>query len=81
MMCGGGGITDWMIGEVVTEDEDEEGLDSTEGVICGLAVGDRTSGVRGCKTVGSKMIPVTKLSDRVLTRLCWEKVSSQGFER
>jgi hypothetical protein len=33
MMCGGGGITDWMIGEVVTEDEDEEGLDSTEGVI------------------------------------------------
>jgi hypothetical protein len=53
-MCGGGGITDWMIGEVVTEDEDEEGLDSTEGVICGLAVGDRTSGVRGCKTVGSK---------------------------
>jgi hypothetical protein len=73
MMCGGGGITDWMIGEVVTEDEDEEGLDSTEGVICGFAVGDRTSGVRGCKTVGSKMIPVTKLSDRVLTRLCCGK--------
>jgi hypothetical protein len=68
-----------MIGEVVTEDEDEEGLDSTKGVVCSLAVGDRTSGVRGCKTVGSKMIPVTKLSDRVLTRLCCEKVSKSGF--
>jgi hypothetical protein len=79
MMCGGGGITDWRIGEVVNEDEDEEGLDSTEGVVCGLAVGDRTSGVRGCKMVGSKMIPVTKLSDHVLTRLCWEKVSKSEF--
>jgi hypothetical protein len=27
---GGGGIKNWMIGEVATEDEDEEGLDSTE---------------------------------------------------
>jgi hypothetical protein len=53
-MCGGGGITDWMTGEVVTEDEDTEGLDSTEGVIFGFAVGDRTSGVWGCKAVGSK---------------------------
>ena len=79
MMCGGGGIKGWMIGEVVTKDEDEEGLDSTEGVVCGFAVGDRTSWVRGCKTVGLKMIPVTKLSDRVLTRLCWEKVSKSGF--
>jgi hypothetical protein len=68
-----------MIGEVVTEDEDEEGLDSTEGLVFGLAVGDRTSGVRGCKMVGSKMIPVTKLLNRVLTRLCWEKVSKSGF--
>jgi hypothetical protein len=79
MMCGGDGITDWIIGEVVTDDEDEEGSDSTEGVICGFAVGDRTSGVRGCKMVGSKMILVTKLSDCVLTRLCWEKVSELGF--
>jgi hypothetical protein len=79
MMCGGGGITDWMIGEVVTEDEDEEELDSTEGVICSFRVGDRTSGVRGCKVVGSKMIPVTKLSDRVLTRLGCGKVSRSGF--
>jgi hypothetical protein len=47
MMGGGGGTTTWMVGEVATEDEDEEGLDSTEGVICGLVVGDRTSGVRG----------------------------------
>jgi hypothetical protein len=68
-MSGGGGTTTWMIGEVATEEEDEEGLDSTEGVIWGLVVGDRTSGVRGCPTVGSKMIPVTKLSDHVLTRL------------
>jgi hypothetical protein len=79
MMCGGGGITNWMIGEVVTKDEDEEGLDSTKGVIYGLAVGDRTSGVQGCKMVGSKTIPVTKLSNRVLTRLCWEMVSKSGF--
>jgi hypothetical protein len=68
-----------MVDEVVTKDEDEEGLDSTEGLICGLFVGDRTSGVRGCKTVGSKMIPVTKLSDHVLTRLCCGKVSRLGF--
>jgi hypothetical protein len=79
MMGGGGGITNWMIGEVVAEDGDGEGLDSTEGVVYGLAVGDRTSGVQGCKTIGSKMISVTKLSDRVLTRLCWEKVSKSGF--
>ena len=78
-MCGGGGITDWRIGEVVTEDEDEEGLDSTKGVIHGLVVGDRTLRVRVCKTVGSKMIPVTKLSDRVLTRLCCGKMSRSGF--
>jgi hypothetical protein len=79
MMCGGGGITEWMIGGVVTEDEDEEGLDSIEGVVFGLAVGDRTSRVWGCKKVGSKIILVTKLSDRVLTRLCWEKFSELGF--
>ena len=79
MMGGGGGIKNWMIDEVAVGDEDEEGLDSTEGVICGLAVGDGTLGVRGCKTVGSKMIPVTKLSDHVLTRLYWEKVSKSGF--
>jgi hypothetical protein len=79
MIGGGGGIKKWMIGEVATEDEDEEGLASTEGVVCVLAVGDRTSGVRGCKTVGSKMISVTKLSDLVLTRLCSERDSKSGF--
>ena len=78
-MGGGGGTITWMVGEVATEDEDEEGLDNTEGVTCGLVVGDRTSGVRGFNTVGSKMIPVTKLSNHVLTRLCWEKVSKLGF--
>jgi hypothetical protein len=41
MIGGGGGITNWMIGESATKDEDEEGLASTEGVVCGLAVGDR----------------------------------------
>jgi hypothetical protein len=55
-----------MVDEVATEDEDKEGLDSTEVVICSLVMGDKTSGVRGCNTVGSKMSPVTKLSDRVL---------------
>jgi hypothetical protein len=52
MMGGGGGITNWMIGEVVAGDEDKEGVDSTEGVVFSLAMGNRTSGVRGCKTVG-----------------------------
>jgi hypothetical protein len=79
MMGGGGGIIDWRIDGVVTEDKDEEGLNSTKGVVCGLVVGDKTSGVWGCKTIGSKMILVTKLSDHVLTRLCWEKVSKSGF--
>jgi hypothetical protein len=79
MMGGGGGMTTWMIGEVANEDEDEEGMDSTEGVTCGLVVGDRTSGVRGCKKFGSKMIPITKLSNHVLTRLCCGKVSRLGF--
>jgi hypothetical protein len=36
-------------------------------------VGDRTSGVRGCKTVGSRMVSATKLSDFVLNRLCSKK--------
>ena len=79
MTSGGGGTTTWVIGEVAMEGEVDEGLDGTEGVICSLAVGDGTSGVRGCKTVGSKMIPVTKLSDRVLTRHCCEKVSRSWF--
>ena len=79
MMGGGGGVTTWMIGEVATEDEDEEGLDSAEGVVFDLAVGDRTSRVQGCKMVGSKMIPVMKLLDHVLTRLCCEKVSRSRF--
>jgi hypothetical protein len=78
MMGGGGGTTTWMVG-VVTEDEDEEGLDGTEVVICSLVVGDKTLGVRGCNTVGSKMSPDTKLSDRVLTRLIRGKVSRSRF--
>jgi hypothetical protein len=79
MIGGGGGITNWMIGEVETKDEEEEGLASTKGVVSSLVVGDITSGVWGCKTVGSKMISVTKLSDLVLTRICLEKVSKSGF--
>jgi hypothetical protein len=79
MMGGGGGTTTWLIGEVTTEDEDEGGLDSTEGVICGLVVGDKTSGVQGCKIVESNMIPVTKLQDHVLTKICCRKVLRSGF--
>jgi hypothetical protein len=79
MIGGGGGITNWMIGEVATEDKDEEGLASTKGVVRGLAVGDRTLGVQGCKMVGSKMTSVTKLSNLVLTKLCSEGVSKSGF--
>jgi len=70
MIGGEGGVTNWMIGEVATEDEDEEGLAGTEGVVRGLAVGDRNLGVQVCKMVGSKMSSVTKLSDLVLTRIC-----------
>jgi hypothetical protein len=81
MMGGRSGITSWMIGDVATEDKDEEGLASTEGVVHGLEVGDRTLGVRGCKMVGSKIISVTKLSDLVLTRLCSERVSKSGFRK
>ena len=33
MMGGGGGTTTWMVGKVVAEDENEEGLDSAKGVI------------------------------------------------
>jgi hypothetical protein len=79
MMGGGGGMTTWMVGEVAAEDEDEEGLDNIEGVICGLVVGDKNSGVRGCTIVGSKMIPVTRLLDHVLTRLCCGKVPRSRF--
>jgi hypothetical protein len=38
-------------------------------------VGDRTLGVRGCKTVGSRMDSATKLSDFVLNKLCSKKMS------
>jgi hypothetical protein len=79
MMSGGGGVTTWMVDEVATEDECKEGLDITEGLKFGLDVGDRTSWVRGCNTVGSKMSPVTKLSERVLTRPCRGQVSRSGF--
>jgi hypothetical protein len=40
MMGGGGGTTTWMVGEVATEDEEEEGLSGTEVEICSLVVGD-----------------------------------------
>jgi hypothetical protein len=41
MMGGGGGTTTWVVGEVATEDEDEEGLGGAEIVICSLVVGDK----------------------------------------
>jgi hypothetical protein len=79
MMGGGGGMTTWVVREVVTEDEDEEGLDATEVVIFSLVVGDKTLGVQGCNTIGSKTSPDTKLSDHVLTRLRCGKVSRSRF--
>jgi hypothetical protein len=69
MTGGGGGTTTWVVGEVATEVEDDEGLGGAEVVICSLVVGDKTSGVRGCNTVGSKTSLVMKVSDRVLTKL------------
>jgi hypothetical protein len=81
MMGGGGGTMTWMVGEVATEDEGDEGLGGAEVVICSLVVGDKTSGVRGCNTVGSKTSLDTKVSDRVLTRFRGGKDQDQGFER
>jgi hypothetical protein len=72
-------MTTWMVGEVVTEDEEEDGLSGTKVVICSLIMGEKTLGVRGCNTVGSKTSPVTKVSDRVLTRLRGGKVSRSRF--
>ena len=72
-------MTTWKVGDVATKDEDKEGLDSTEVVICSLVVGDETSRVRGCNTVGSKTISFTKLSDCVLTRLRCGKVLRSRF--
>jgi hypothetical protein len=68
MMGGGGGTTTGVIGEVATEDEGDEGLGGAEVLIRSLVVGDKTSGVRGCTTVGSKMSLDAKVSDRVLLR-------------
>ena len=68
-----------MVEEVVTEDDEEEGLIGTEVVICSLVVGDKNLGVRGCNTVGSKTSLDTKFSDRVLTRLRGGKVSRSRF--
>jgi hypothetical protein len=68
-----------MVDDVATKDEDEEGLDSTEVMICSFVVGDKTSGARGCNTVGSKTSSVTKMSERVLTRLLCGNVSRSRF--
>jgi hypothetical protein len=67
-MGGGGGTTVRVVGEVATEGEGDEGLGGDEVLICSLVVGDKTSRVRGCTTVGSKMSLDTKFSDRALTR-------------
>jgi hypothetical protein len=61
------------------EDEDDDGLGGVEVVIFSLFVGDKTSGVRGCNTVGSKMSPVMKVLDRVLTKIRGVKVSRSRF--
>jgi hypothetical protein len=53
----------WMAGGVVTEDEGDEGLCGAEVLIPSLVVGDKTSGVRGCTTVGSKTSLDAKVSE------------------
>jgi hypothetical protein len=79
MMGGGGGTTTGVVGEVATEDEGDEGLGGAEVLIRSLVAGDKTSGVRGCTTVGSKMSLDTKVSDRVLTRFRSGKGSRSIF--
>jgi hypothetical protein len=79
MRGGGGGTMTGVVGEVATEDEDDEGLGGAEIVICNLVVGDKTSGVRGCNIAGSKMILDTKVSDHVLTRFRCGKGSRSRF--
>ena len=69
----------YMVGEVATEDEDEEELGSAEVVICSLVIGDKTLGVRGCNTVGSGTSLDTKVSDRVLTRFRGRQRSRSRF--
>jgi hypothetical protein len=68
MTGGGGRTTTEVIGEVATEDEGDEGLGGAEVLVRSLVVEDKTSGVRGCTTVGSKMSLDAKVSDRVLLR-------------
>jgi hypothetical protein len=79
MMGGGGGTTTGVVGEVAAEDADNEGLGGAEIVICSLVIGDKTSGVRGCNTVGSKTSLDTKVLDCVLTRLRGGNVSRSRF--
>jgi hypothetical protein len=64
-----------VVGEVATEDKGDEGLGGAEVLIRSLVVGDKTSGVRGCTTVGLKMSLDTKVLDRALTRFRSEKGS------
>jgi hypothetical protein len=79
MMGGGGGTTTGVVGEVATEDEGDEGLGGAEVLIRSLVVGDKTLGVRGCTTVGSKMSLDTKVLDRALTRFRSGKGSRSRF--
>ena len=78
-MGGGGDKSVWVAREIVTEDEGDEGLCGAEVLIRSLVVGDKTSGVRGCNTVRSKMSLDAKVSDRVLTRLCGGQRSRSMF--
>jgi hypothetical protein len=79
MMGGGGGTTTWVVGEVVTEDEVDEGLGDTQVMICSLFVGDKTSGVRGCNIVRSKTSLDANVSDHVLTRFRGGRRSRSRF--
>jgi hypothetical protein len=79
MMGGGGGTTIGVVGGVATEEEGDEGLGGAEVWIRSLVMGDKTSGVRGCTTVGSKASLDTKVSDRALTRFRSGKGSRSGF--
>jgi hypothetical protein len=63
IMGGGGGTTTGVVGEVATEDEGDDEVVGAQVLIRSWVIGDKTSGVQGCTTVGSKTSLDAKVSE------------------